>query len=209
MRDGFENIPGVILAGGQSRRMGGGDKALLQLGDRPILGHVIDRITPQVSGLALNANGPADRFEKFGLPVLGDTISGFVGPLAGVLAAMDWALGLGADQVVTVAADTPHFPAGLVVDLQHAAAGAGQIVLAATRARGGTVMRQPTFGLWPTALRDDLENALLMGTRKVVAWTDSHGAGTAVFDSGGYDPFFNINTAGDLEIARAELAARR
>ena len=192
--------PGVILAGGAARRMGGGDKGLLPLGRSTVLGHVIARLGPQVSALALNANGDASRFAALGLPVLPDETADRPGPLAGVLAAMDWAAALGAERVATAAADTPFLPADLVARL--AAAGPG-IVLAATP-EGGRPARHPTFGLWPVALRDDLRAALASGVRKVVAWTDPHGAAEAAFPDA--DAFFNVNTPGDLARARGMVA---
>lgn len=189
---------GVILAGGLATRMGGGDKALLDLGGSTLLDQVMERLGPQVAAMALNANGDAARFAAFDLPVLADSIEGFAGPLAGVLAGLDWAAEQGAEAIVTVAADTPFFPRDLVVRL--AAASEDQdtpLVLAAT-ADG----RHPTFGLWPVALRDDLRAALEGGLRKVVQWTDAHGGREALFD-GPDDPFFNVNTPEDLDKARA------
>ncbi|MBJ3764095.1 molybdenum cofactor guanylyltransferase MobA [Maribius pontilimi] len=191
---------GVILAGGQATRMGGGDKGLFSLGDRTILDEVIARLAPQVAGIALNANGDPARFADLGLPVLPDSVDGFAGPLAGVLAGLDWAAGQGADQIVTVAADTPFFPCDLVPRLQLAAEDA-PIALAATR-DGDRVHRHPTFGLWPVALRDDLRAALGAGTRKVVIWTDRHGCAQALFPTDAGDPFFNVNTPEDLARAR-------
>lgn len=196
-------IPAVILAGGLARRMGGGDKGLLDLGGQSLLSRVIDRIGPQAGPLALNANGDPARFAAFGLPVLADTIDGFAGPLAGILAALDWAEGLGASQAVTVAADTPFFPQDLVERLLDAGF---PMVLAATTDEKRGVLRQPTFGLWPVDLREDLQGALTRGIRKVVQWSDQHGAGSVVFETSVYDPFFNINTAEDLAEAEAMLA---
>ena len=203
--------PGVILAGGAARRMGGGDKGLLALGRSTVMGHVIERLGPQVSALALNANGDPSRFDALGLPVMSDGVAGRPGPLAGVLAAMDWAAGLGARRVVTAAADTPFPPPDLVARLE--AAGPG-IVLAATPrgpagdARRGPAAEQPsrhpTFGLWPVALREDLRRALGGGVRKVVAWTDPHGAAAALFPDEA--AFFNVNTPDDLARARAMVA---
>lgn len=188
---------GVILAGGLATRMGGGDKALLKLADTTLLDHVIDRLRPQVADLALNANGDAARFDKFGLRVLADNIEGYLGPLAGVLAGLDWAAEQGAEAIVTVAADTPFFPCDLVPRLMLAAEGQEQPLVLAATPDG----RHPTFGLWPVALRDDLRSALNDGLRKVVQWTDSHGGREAVFEAIG-DPFFNVNTPEDLEKAR-------
>jgi molybdopterin-guanine dinucleotide biosynthesis protein A len=125
---------GVILAGGLATRMGGGDKALLQVGGQTLLNRVIDRLQPQVAGMALNANGDAARFDAFELPVLPDSIAGYPGPLAGVLAGLDWAAEQGAEAIVTVAADTPFFPADLVAVFQDTAQGmAHPLVMADAR----------------------------------------------------------------------------
>jgi molybdenum cofactor guanylyltransferase len=191
---------GVILAGGQARRMGGGDKALLMLGEQTLLARVVARLAPQVGGLALNANGDAARFSAFGLPVIADSVDGFAGPLAGVLAGLDWAATQGVDHIVTAAADTPFFPLDLVDRLQTSG---GPIVLAATMHPTRGLLRQPTFGLWPVALRDDLRAALQAGTRKVVDWTERHNATSAEFSTQPFDPFFNVNTPEDM------LAAER
>ena len=195
---------GVILAGGQATRMGGGDKGLLRLGKGTLLSSVIDRLSPQVAGLALNANGDPSRFDALGLPVLADSIEGFAGPLAGVLAGLDWAASQGAETIVTAAADTPFFPADLVPRLLLASEGQSvPLVLAATPdSRRGRV-RHPTFGLWPVSLREDLRAALDGGLRKVVMWTDQHGGREALFPSDGFDPFFNVNTPDDLAQAEA------
>jgi molybdopterin-guanine dinucleotide biosynthesis protein A len=201
-------IVGVILAGGLSRRMGGGDKCLLALGGRPILAHVIERLGSQVDALALNANGDPERFAAFGLPVLPDSVAGFPGPLAGVLAGMDWAAKEGAAQLVTAAADTPFLPRDLVIGLRAAAEAAGTpLAMAMTPGAGGRLDRHPTFGLWPVALREDLRAALGAGLRKVVAWTGPHGCAEAVFRAEGFDPFFNVNTPEDLAEAEHMLAA--
>ncbi|MGO4915308.1 molybdenum cofactor guanylyltransferase MobA [Pseudogemmobacter sp. W21_MBD1_M6] len=199
---------GVILAGGQATRMGGGDKGLLTLGGQTLLQHVIDRLEPQVADLAINANGDPARFAPFGLPVLADSVDGFAGPLAGVLAGLDWAAAQGADAIVTAAADTPFFPPDLVPRLLLAAEQAGsEIALSATPDPERGLSRHPTFGLWPVALREDLRAALTGGLRKVVLWTDAHGAATALFPVDGFDPFFNVNTPEDLDRATALLGA--
>lgn len=194
-------IAGVILAGGRATRMGGGDKGLRPIGDRRLIDHVIDRLAPQCNALVINANGDADRFDEFGLPVVADSAPSFAGPLAGILAGMDWAQQHGFDAIVSAAADTPFFPLDLVSQLQ-AATGPKGLAIAASRDDKGTLWRQPTFGLWPVALRDDLRKALGDGLRKIVLWTDAHEAGTAEFTSDGYDPFFNVNTPEDIENAR-------
>ncbi|WP_227287030.1 molybdenum cofactor guanylyltransferase MobA [Boseongicola sp. H5] len=197
--------PGVILAGGLARRMGGGDKGRLMLGGQSLLSHVITRLRPQVSTLALNANGDPARFADLGLPVLPDGVADHPGPLAGVLAGLDWAAVQGASHIVTAAADTPFFPADLVSRLTRAAEMQGaQIALAATPGPH-KLLRHPTFGLWPVALRDDLREALAGGLRKVVLWTDRHGAASAMFPATPFDPFFNVNTPDDLAVAEGML----
>ncbi len=204
---------GVILAGGLATRMGGGDKTLLMLGGQTLLSRVIDRLSPQVGNIALNANGDPGRFSAYGLPVLPDSIRGYPGPLAGVLAGLDWAAAQGATSIVTVAADTPFFPDDLVPRLQLASEGqANPLVLAATGIAGQTKSqsasghtRHPTFGLWPVALREDLRTAITGGLSKVVMWTDQHDGRDAVFAKDKIDPFFNINTPSDLHHAESLL----
>jgi molybdenum cofactor guanylyltransferase len=197
-------VLGVILAGGKATRMGGGDKGLRVVGGLRLMDHVIGRLGPQVVGLAINANGDPARLAEFGLPVLADSLPDHPGPLAGVLAGLDWAAALGAEAIVTAAADTPFFPRDLTARLQ-ASAGLSGLCLAASPDDTGRMQRHPTFGLWPVALRDDLRTALTGGLRKIVIWTDGHGAGTAVFDSHPFDPFFNINTPEDIVTAEAHL----
>ncbi|WGH79787.1 molybdenum cofactor guanylyltransferase MobA [Jannaschia ovalis] len=194
---------GVILAGGRATRMGGGDKGRLAVGGTALIERVIARLAPQVDRLALNANGDPARWADLGLPVLPDATEDRPGPLAGVLAGLDWAAAGGCPHIVTAAADTPFLPPDLVPRLLAAASPAG-LALAATR-DGDRTWPQPVFGLWPTALRDDLCAALEDGTRKVLHWTDRHGAGLAVFETDPIDPFFNVNTPEDL--ARAEALA--
>ena len=193
--------PAIILAGGRATRMGGGDKGLREVGGQRLIDRVIARIAPQCGPIALNANGDPSRFADLGLPVLPDSLPDHPGPLAGVLAGMDWAASIGAEAVISVAADTPFFPRDLVERLE-AAAGPSGLALAASPDEQGKLWHHPTFGLWPVALRDDLREALKGGLRKVVLWTDRHGAGTASFASSPFDPFFNINTPDD--IAEAE-----
>ncbi|MEP5727854.1 MAG: molybdenum cofactor guanylyltransferase MobA [Sulfitobacter sp.] len=195
---------GVILAGGQATRMGGGDKGLLTLGGQTLLTHVLDRLAPQVAEVALNANGAASRFAHTGLPVISDSIEGFAGPLAGVLAGLDWAADQGADTIVTAAADTPFFPCDLVPRLLLESEGMTHpLVLAATPHPKRVTARHPTFGLWPVALRNDLRTALAGGLRKVVMWTDQHQGREAIFPD--EDAFFNVNTPQDLIQAEGML----
>lgn len=212
MSEGPANVVGVILAGGMSRRMGGGDKGLLPLGRTTLLGAVAARLAAQLPGgrgaLVLNANDDPKRFDDTGLPVAPDTLSGRPGPLAGVLAGLDWAAERGADRIVTVACDTPFFPDDLTARLTAAAAAAAApLACAATPDETGALRDHPTFGLWPTVLRDDLRRALESGMRKVVLWTERHGCARAAFARRAvgaltFDPFFNVNTPDDMQQAR-------
>lgn len=206
---------GLLLAGGQSRRMsdaftaGRGDKGLLDIGGKPMLGHVIERLKPQVGSMVINANGDPLRFAPFGLPVVADTIEGFAGPLAGILAGLRWSKANTpeASHVVSVSTDAPFLPHDLVAKLQAGLAdGTGAIALA--RSDGEL---HPVIGLWPVALADDLEAALNAGTRKVLAWTDRHGTIAVdfpftVLKGRSVDPFFNANTPEELAEARDLLA---
>lgn len=190
-------IFGVVLAGGEGRRMGGADKALLSLAGRPLLSHVLDRFEPQVERLMLSANGDLARFQSFGLPVFADHTPR--GPLSGLLAALTWAAPLGATAVVSIAVDTPFLPPDLVPRLCLAAQNDG-VALAQT---GGRL--QPTAALWPVSRRDDLAAFLASGVKaKVTDFAFGLGAEVADFpDDGCFD---NLNTPEDL--ARAEAAIR-
>ena len=202
------DLPGVILAGGRATRMGGGDKGLRVVAGRTLLAHVIARLGPQCGPLAINANGDPARLAGFGLPVLPDSLPDYPGPLAGVLAGLDWAETLGAPAIITAAADTPFLPTDLALRL-IAAAGPSGLALAASPDATGTLQRHPTFGLWPVALRHDLRAALEGGLRKIVRWTDLHQAGTAAFGATPFDPFFNVNTPEDLALAERLLNPQR
>ena len=197
---------GIVLAGGMSRRMGGKEKTLMQLGGKPLLAHVLDRLCPQVSGVAVNANGNPGRFRQFGVKVIDDGDDERRGPLAGVLAGMRLARQMGRLQVVTVAGDTPFFPRNLVENFLRAAdLQLSPVVLAASRDPEGRLRMHPTFGLWNAELQEDLENALADGTRKILDWTDTHWTVPAEFSSRSGDPFFNINTPGDMAEAERRL----
>lgn len=201
-----EPVVGVILAGGLARRMGGGDKGLLPLGGRSLLDHVIARARPQVATLVLNANGDPARFAAFGLPVVADSVEGFAGPLAGVLAGMDWALAQvpGARWIATFASDTPFFPLDLVTRLQDAVLREGAVLACASSAG----RPHPVFGLWPIDLRDALEHAMRQeGLRKIDLFTARYRLAVVDWPAEPVDPFFNANRPEDL--ARAEeLLAR-
>lgn len=194
-------IVGVLLAGGQSRRMGGGDKTLNDLDGRPLLAHVVERAQPQVDTLILNANGDPARFTDYSLPVVADTVDGFVGPLAGVLTGQEWARENATDAkwVVTMATDTPFFPANLVARFAAAIEENGADMAMATS--GGN--RHPVFGMWPVGLADDLRHALVVdGVRKVLHWTDRFNLVQVDFSIDPYDPFFNVNRPEDLQQAK-------
>ena len=201
------NIVGVILAGGLASRMGGGDKTLKLVGKKTILERVLDRLSTQVATVVLNANGDPRRFSKFKIPVIHDQTDQFLGPLAGVLSGLDWAHNNGFAQIVTVASDTPFFPLTLVKTLSDARSNSSsQIALATTFDKESkTIVRHPTFGLWPVNLRNDLRNSLDLGIRKVVHWTEKHKHVEAMFTLEFGDPFFNVNTLEDLDIAQTKI----
>ena len=199
-------VAGLILAGGQSRRMGGGDKALLRLGGRRLIDRVVARLRPQVAALAINANGDPTRFAGCGLPVVADSVPDFAGPLAGVLAGLDWAAARHPDvsHVASVATDAPFLPTDLVSRLV-AALGEADADLACA-ASGGRP--HPVFGLWPVRLREALRDALLDDKiRKVDLWTARYKLVTVPFSDRPVDPFFNANRPEDLNAAAALLAA--
>ena len=199
-------VVGLLLAGGQSRRMGGGDKALRVLGGIPLLERVIERLRPQVDALVLNANGDPSRFARFALPVAPDSVAGFAGPLAGVLAGLDWAASQHPDYpfVVSVATDAPFLPVDLVARLAEGLDEAhADLACAASGGRS-----HPVFGLWPVRLRDDLRRAVAeQGIRKVDLWTAGYRVTTVPFPDQPIDPFFNANRPEDLETAAALLKA--
>ena len=195
---------GVILAGGLARRMGGGDKPMRRIGALTILERVVARLAQQCNGLILNANGDPARFAELGLPVVADNVEGFAGPLAGVLAALDWAAAHrpGIAWVVSAAGDCPFLPRDLVARLHRARIGAeAQLAVAASGGRS-----HPVIGLWSLALREDLRHALVVeGRRKVGDWAARHRLATVSWLNAPLDPFFNVNTPGDL--AEAERLA--
>ena len=167
--------PSIILAGGLARRMGGGDKPLLKIDGSPMLDHVIGRLKPQVSKIALNINGDPSRFSNYNIPTLSDTIPGFLGPLAGILSGLRWAQKSDENCIISVAADTPFFPRDLVEKLVTATADMEDpLALAVTRDEKGKVLRHPTFGIWPVSLADHLEESLLQGLRKIIPVSYTH-----------------------------------
>jgi molybdopterin-guanine dinucleotide biosynthesis protein A len=190
------NTLGLILAGGLASRMGGGDKAMIAIGGTPILDRVLERLRPACSAIVLNANGDPARFARYKLPVVADSVPDYAGPLAGILAGLDWAAEHAPDvpYVASVPGDCPFIPRDLVPRL-HAARQAAGTPLAC--ARSGD-WRHPVVGLWPVALREDLRRALVTdGLRKIEVWTARHGVGIADWPADPVDPFFNVNTPED------------
>jgi molybdopterin-guanine dinucleotide biosynthesis protein A len=201
-------VVGILLAGGKSSRMGGGDKCMRPLGGRPILAHVIERLKPQVSDMIINANGELGRFARFRRPVVEDSIAGYAGPLAGVLAGLEWIRRNRPDSEygVTVATDTPFFPTDLVQ--RFLATQGDRPALVVARSAAGV---HPVIGLWPVALADDIEDWLKRGLHKVGGFTGRHRAIEVAFPPvtiGGaeIDPFFNINRPEDLAEAEALIS---
>jgi molybdenum cofactor guanylyltransferase len=196
--------PGVLLAGGLARRMGGGDKPMRTIGGRAILDRVIARLAPQCDGLIVNANGDPARFAAFGLPVIADTVQDFPGPLAGILAALDWTAANRPDAawVLSAAADCPFLPRDLVARLHQARADEdAQLAVAASNGQS-----HPVIGLWSVSLREELRHALVVeDIRKIDRWTARYKLATVTWPAEPLDPFFNANTMDD--IAEAERLA--
>lgn len=199
----IERIAGVLLAGGQARRMGGGDKCLRELAGETLLARAIRRLDGQVGAMVLNANGDPARFASYRLPVIADPVEGFAGPLAGVLAGLDWAAGQGGTEwIVTVPTDAPVFPEDLVARLAAALqAGGADIACAASGGR-----HHPVFGLWPVALRGALREALVgRDVRKVDVFTAGYRLAVANWPAEPIDPFLNVNRPEELEAAERLL----
>ena len=204
MPDGTPGIPGVLLAGGLARRMGGGDKPMRMIGGRTILDRVIARLAPQCDGLIIKANGDPARFASFGLPVVADSVADFPGPLAGILAALDWTAANRPEVslILSAAADCPFLPRDLVSRLHQALiAENAQLAVAASDGQS-----HPVIGLWSVALRDELRHSLVVeDIRKIDRWTARYRLATVTWPVTPVDPFFNANTMDD--IAEAERLA--
>ena len=197
---------GVILAGGLARRMGGGDKPRTSIGGATILSRVLERMQPQCTRLILNANGDPARFADTGLPVIADDVPDFAGPLAGILAGLDWAAAHAPEftYLASVPGDCPFLPRDLVARLHQARGASGQPLACA---RSGE-WRHPVVGLWPVALRADLRHALTKeDLRKIEIWTARHGIALADWPAEPVDPFFNVNAPEDAAAAE-RLAVR-
>jgi molybdopterin-guanine dinucleotide biosynthesis protein A len=191
---------GLILAGGLARRLGGGDKPLTAIGGRSILERALERMTPQCGGIVVNANGDPARFAGTGVPVVPDDVEGFVGPLAGILAGLDWAAANapGVRYIASVPGDCPFLPKNLVARLHEARAAADRPLACA---KSGD-WRHPVVALWRVDLRVDLRHALVEeGLRKIEVWTARHGVALAEWPDKPVDPFFNVNTPEDVAAA--------
>jgi molybdenum cofactor guanylyltransferase len=192
---------GLVLAGGLARRMGGGDKAMIRIGRETILERALGRLAPQCASMIINANGDPARFACFGLPVVADDVAGFAGPLAGILAGLDW-LAANAPAVAWLASvpgDCPFLPRDLVTRLHQARVAAGTPLACA---KSGD-WRHPVVGLWPVGLRADLRRAVVAeGLRKIEMWTARHGVALADWQPEPVDPFFNVNTPEDAAQAQ-------
>jgi molybdopterin-guanine dinucleotide biosynthesis protein A len=201
-----EKTLGLVLAGGLARRMGGGDKARIKIGGVTILQRVIACLTPQCSRVILNANGDPARFAETGLPVIADSVPDFAGPLAGILAGLDWAAANApqCEWLASAPGDCPFLPDNLVARLHEARVAAAMPLVCA---RSGE-WRHPVVGLWPLTLRDELRRALVEeGLHKIEIWTARHGVAIADWPAEPIDPFFNVNTPEDARRAEA-LAAQ-
>jgi molybdopterin-guanine dinucleotide biosynthesis protein A len=199
-------VCGIILAGGLARRMGGGDKPLKMIAGKPILAHVVERLQPQCARLVLNANGDPARFADFGLPIVADDVPGFAGPLAGIMAGLDW-IARNAPEIecaLSVAADTPFIPRDLAERLVSARASeACDIAVAASAGR-----THPVIALWPVSLRMTLRSALVdERERKIDRFTARYEVAEVSWPNQPYDPFFNVNETGDIAAAEAIAAA--
>jgi molybdopterin-guanine dinucleotide biosynthesis protein A len=193
---------GLVLAGGLARRMGGGDKARIEIGGATILDRVLATLSGQCTDIIINANGDPERFADTGCTVVPDNVAGHPGPLAGILAGLDWLAeqNNGVEWIVSVPGDCPFLPDDLVEKLHRARRKLGAGVPLAC-ARSGE-WRHPVVGLWPLALRADLRKALVEeDLRKIEVWTARHGIAIAEWPAEPVDPFFNVNTPEDADRA--------
>ena len=201
------NLPSVILAGGQSRRMKRKDKSFLQVGNKALLDMTIERLQSQSSRVAINTNSHSLKYKRYGLPILHDQVGGFFGPLAGILTAMKWAEDIGYEKVLTVAVDTPLFPENLLKELYKKMEESNSDIVFAASVNDHDQRKDlhPVFGLWKTNLRDDLRKELERGVRKVTLWSEKHKTSSVCFANDMIDPFFNINTPDDIKLFKEYL----
>ena len=199
-----EEVPAVILSGGESRRMGRNDKAFLSIEDKTLLEITLERLHRQTQQIAINTNSNDPKYLAYNLPVLNDAISGFLGPLAGIFTAMKWANQMGYKSVATIAVDTPLFPENLLKKLHcKMEMSNSDIVFAGTSTDyKKKKLLHPVFGLWKTSLYNDLRKELESGVRKVTHWSERHKASNVFFQDKHLDPFFNVNSPEDIAILR-------
>ena len=199
-----EEVPAVILSGGESRRMGRNDKAFLSIEDKTLLEITLERLHRQTQQIAINTNSNDPKYLAYNLPVLNDAISGFLGPLAGIFTAMKWANQMGYKSVATIAVDTPLFPENLLKKLHRKMEMSNSdIVFAGTSTDyKKKKLLHPVFGLWKTSLYNDLGKELESGVRKVTHWSERHKASNVFFQDKHLDPFFNVNSPEDIAILR-------
>jgi molybdenum cofactor guanylyltransferase len=198
----------IILAGGRATRMAGADKASQMLGGKPLIAHVLAALKPQCGVIVINANGDAARFAALDVPVAPDDVPGFAGPLAGILAGLDYLAARRPDLLyaVSAATDTPFLPDDLVAKLQAAQIAAKAEIAVA---RSDNIVH-PTFALWPISLRTDLREALVdEGLHRVTTFFSRYRCAYADWSAEPFDPFFNVNTPDDLYIAERILAGRK
>lgn len=197
----MDELAGVILAGGQSRRMGNKDKCLMQLSGTPLIQHVSNKLSRSIDRILINTNGNPDDFAFLEHDIKSDVFEGYAGPLAGVLTGMRWAQNNpGIDWIITAAADTPFFPSHYVEQM-FASKGDNEIVLAASDGR-----KHPVFGLWKISLADTLEAFLTSGDRKVMLFVEKYRHHIEPFGFDERDPFFNLNTPEDWQLANQIVA---
>ncbi len=200
-----EIIPCVILAGGKGRRMGGKEKALIHLLDRPLLSYVLEKISGKVAPIALNINTNFDNFQKFGYKIIKDPIKGHLGPLAGILASLNWAKEINQDWVLTLPCDTPFLPKNLVKSMVEAKNKTPEVDLVVAKSRG---FNHPVIALWKSDINNKLQNALNEGVRKIDIFTDQLNIAYVDFDNiqnSDFDPFTNLNSPQDLILAQQIL----
>ncbi|MDH3235614.1 MAG: molybdenum cofactor guanylyltransferase MobA [Alphaproteobacteria bacterium] len=201
-------VAGLLLAGGQARRMGGGDKCLRELGGKTLLARAVARLAPQVSTLVLNANGDPARFAEYGLPIVADVVEGYAGPLAGILTGLEWAgeHAPGCPWVVSAPTDAPFLPGDLVESLKEAVDELGADMACAMSDNRS----HPVVGLWPVRLAGELRAALVdEDIRKIDVWTERYRLATVEFPADPIDPFFNANRPEDLAEAERMLAIKK
>ena len=200
-----EIIPCVILAGGKGRRMGGKEKALIRLLDRPLLSYVLEKVSGKVAPIALNINTNFDSFQKFGYKIIKDPIKGHLGPLAGILASLNWAKEINQDWVLTLPCDTPFLPKNLVQFMVEAKNKTPEVDLVVAKSRG---FNHPVIALWKSDINQKLQSALNEGVRKIDIFTAQLNIAYVDFDNiqnSDFDPFTNLNAPPDLILAQQIL----